>query len=263
MAGGDDKLLGFLGRYQSEKAFVEAAKKDRDAARSRTVSKLPDNPTDDEIAAYRKDNGIPDAPEGYLEALPEGLVVGDVDKPFVNEFLTKMHGVNAPPSVTAAALESYYDIIEDRQAELADAANEAKNTSIEALREEWGGDYKRNLNIANSYLDTLPPEVANIFKHGTVPVFDDKGNATGKVVPIGYTTAALKFLTAQALEANPVATVVPGAGSNQASAIADEIATLESKMGNRQSDYWKGPTSAKQQARYLELVTAREKLANR
>lgn len=250
LSGGDDKLLGYLGRYQSEKAFVEAAKKDRDAARSKTAIKLPDNPTDEELAAYRKENGIPDAPDGYMQSLPEGLVVGDADKPYVDQFLAKMHATNAPPAIANAALETYYGIVEEQQAALNDAANAAKNESIETLREEWGADYKRNLNVMHGYLDTLPAEVADAFRSGK--------DANG--VPLGYNSAVLKWLTAQAMEANPVATVVPGAGANQASAIADEIANLEKMMGNRGSEYWKGPSAAKHQARYLELVTAREKL---
>lgn len=250
LSGGDEKLLGYLGRYQSEKAFVEAAKKDRDAARAKTAIKLPDNPTDEELAAYRKENGIPEAPEGYLASLPEGLVVGEDDKPFVDQFLTKMHGVNAPPGVTNAALETYYDIVENQVAELNDKANAAKNESIETLREEWGPDYKRNLTVMHGYLDTLPEEVANAFRTGK--------DANG--VPLGYNSAVLKWLTAQALEHNPVATVVPGAGANQASAIADEMAALQKEMGDRNSGYWKGPEAAKKQARFRELAAAAEKL---
>lgn len=250
LSGGDEKLLGFLGRYQSPKAFVEAAKKDRDAAHAKTAIKLPDNPTDEELAAYRKENGIPEAPEGYLASLPEGLVVGEDDKPFVDQFLAKMHGVNAPPGVTNAALETYYDIVENQVAELNDKANAAKNESIETLREEWGPDYKRNLTVMHGYLDTLPEEVANAFRTGK--------DANG--VPLGYNSAVLKWLTAQALENNPVATVVPGAGANQASAIADEMAALQKEMGNRNSGYWKGPEAAKKQARFRELAAAAEKL---
>lgn len=252
-ANGDEKLLGFLARHQSPKDVVEKFKRlsdDVKAGKYRAPS-LPENPTDDEVAAYRKERGIPDKPEGYLEKLPSGLVVGDDDRPFVDTFLTQMHGVNADPATVNAALDAYYGIVEEQAAAEATVANEAKNQSIEALREEWGGDYKRNLNAMHGFLDTLPEGVAAAFREG-------KG-ADG--VPLGYNAEVLKWLTSLALDANPLATVVPGAGGQQASALADEIASLEAKMGDRNSDYWKGPLAAKHQARYLELVTARGKLS--
>lgn len=247
MAGDDEKLLGFLGRYQSEKAFVEAAKKDRDAVRNRAAVKLPDNPTDAELAAYRKENGIPDKPEGYLEALPDGLVVGDDDRPYVDQFLTKMHGTNAPKGAVDAALSAYYEIVEEQAAAQSEKANAAKNESIELLREEWGPDYKRNLNVMHAHLDTLPEPVANAFKLGTGP----------DGTPLGYNADVLKWLTGLALESNPLATVVPGAGANQASAIADEIKAIEGVMRTDRAAYNKDPGM---QARYRDLINAQLKL---
>lgn len=251
LSGGDEKLLGYLGRYQSEKAFVEAAKKDREAARNASKFKpLPDNPTDDELAAYRKDNGIPDAPDGYMEALPDGLVVGDDDKPYVDRFLEAMHGKNANPAIASAALETYYQIVEEQAAEEAELVREAEREAVEELRSEWGSDYRRNLNVMTNYLSTLPEPVKDAFTYG-------KG-ADGK--PLGYNPEIIRWLTAQALEANPVATVVPGAGADQAGAIASEMADIEKKMGDKNSEYWKGPKAAQMQARYVQLVEAKGKL---
>lgn len=253
LAGDDAKLLGFLGRYQSEKAFVEAAKRDRDAARAKSLAKLPENPTDEELAAYRAEHGIPEAPDGYYEKLADGLVVGDEDKPFVDMFMKEMFGAHARPEVVNAALDAYYGIVEEQSAKEAEAANALKDASIEDLRSEWGAEYKRNLNVMHGYLETLPETVADAFRHGR--------DANG--LPLGYNADVIRWLTSQALEANPVATVVPGAGANQASAIAEELAALKSEMGDRGSAYWKGPLAEKKQARYLELVNAEQRLKAR
>lgn len=250
MAGEDEKLLGFLGRYQSEKAFVEAAKKDRDAVRNKQVLKLPDNPTDAELAAYRKEQGIPEAPEGYLTELPDGLVVGDDDRPFVDKFLAGMHGANAPKGAVDAALSAYYQIVEEQSAEEADQANALKNQSIEDLRDEWGADYKRNMNIMHSHLDTLPEAIGDVFRNGRM--------ADGS--PIGYNAEVLKWLTGQALEANPVATVVPGSGAAQASALADEKASIEKTMRENRAAY---NADEKMQARYRQLIDAELKLKSK
>jgi hypothetical protein len=248
LSGGDDKLLGYLARVPSEKALVERVKRHEDDLKAgKYVKPLPDNPTDEEVAAHRKAQGVPDKPEAYLTSLPDGLVVGEADKPFVDQFLTNMHGAGAPPALVNAALETYYGIVEEQAAAESQAANEAKNASIEALREEWGADYKRNLNVMTAHLDTLPPAVAEAFKFG-------KG-ADG--LPLGYNADVLKWLTAQALETNPLATVVPGAGANQASAIADEIKTIDDFMRTNRAAYNK---DEKMQARYRELVDARSRL---
>lgn len=254
LAGDDKKLLGYLARVPSERELVARVKKhDDDIKAGKYLKPLGDDATDEEKAVWRAALGVPEKPEGYMEKLPEGLVVGDDDKPYVDKFFEKMHGADAPPGLTAAALDAYYEIVEEQAAAEAEAANAVKSESIEALREEWGADYKRNLNAMHGLLDTLPEPVADAFRHG-------KG-ADG--MPLGYNAEVIKWLTGLALEANPLATVVPGGGTNQATAVAEEMAALEAKMGNRQSDYWKGPKAASQQARYLELVEASEKLKAR
>lgn len=251
MAGGDEKALAWLGRYQSEAAFVADAKKRFDDVRNGKFRKpLSENPTPDELAAYRADHGIPENPEGYLEKLPDGLVVGDDDRPAVDKFVAAMHERNAPKAVVEGALSAYYEIVEEQQAAEADLIRQAESTAIEELRADWGADYKRNLNVMTNYLETLPEAVRDVFSNGRM--LDG--------TPIGYNPEVLRWLTAKALEENPIATVVPGAGANQASAIADEIASIEKMMGNPGSDYWKGPKSSKLQERYRELVTARDKL---
>lgn len=247
-SGGDEKLLGYLARVPSEKALVETLKRYNDDMKAgKFLKPLSDNPTDEEIAAHRKATGVPEAADGYLQSLPDGLVVGDDDKPFVEKFLTNMHASNAPPAMVNAALETYYSIVEEQVAAQAEAEHAAQQAGVEDLRTEWGPDYRRNLNAMHAHLDTLPEAVANAFRFG-------KG-ADG--LPLGYNPAVLKWLAAQALEANPLSTVVPGAGANQAGAIADEIAKIETAMRTDRSAYNR---DEKMQARYRELIGARLKL---
>lgn len=245
-AGGDEKLLKLAGRYQSPKALLEGTAQLRAKLSSgKVIEPLGDDATDEEKAAFRKALNVPDAAADYEKSLPEGYVLGDDDKPRAQLLFDKMHAVNASPAAVNAALEVHQHLIEEQQAALADADAEAKDRAIEEMRDEWGADYKRNLNVAKSYLDTLPEPVANALKNGRGP----DGMA------LANNPAIIRWLTAQALEANPLATVVPGAGANQASAIADEIASIKKQMGT--------PAYAKNeplQARYRELLAAQEKL---
>lgn len=248
MAGEDEKLLGFLGRYPSEKAFVEAAKKDRDAIRTKQGYKLPEDPSAEELAEYRKQQGVPEKPEGYLEKLPDGLVVGADDRPFVDVFLEKMHAANAPKGISDAALTAYYQIVEDQAAEQSQRELDAHNESISELTEEWGkADYKRNVNVTNAFISTLPEGVGAALTSGK--------DAAG--LPMGSNPAVVRWLAGLALEANPLATVVPGAGANAGSAIADEIASIEKTMRENRAAYNK---DEKMQSRYRDLIDARLKL---
>lgn len=249
-AGEDKELLGFLGRYHSQDAALKAWKKQHDDIRAgKYLKPLGEDATDEEKAAYLKSMGVPEKPEGYLEQLPSGLVVGDDDKPFVEKFLGQMHGANAPKAAVDAALTAYYGIVEEQEAAAAEANAAAKVQGEEALREEWGADYRRNLNAVKSFVESVPEDVGSILLGGT--------GADG--VRLGNNPALLKWLASLALEANPLATVVPGAGANQAEAVDAELDALKAKMGDRNSDYWKGPTAAKQQARYLQLLEAKAK----
>lgn len=248
MAGEDKELLGFLGRYASKDAALKAFKKTNDDIKKGVYRKpLSDDPTPDEIAAYRKDFGVPDKPEGYLEKLPEGLVIGDDDRPMVESFLAKMHSANAPAAVTSAALDAYYELVDQQAAAESEANATAKAAGEDALRSEWGGDYRRNLNILQSHLSTLPEAVTAAITGGRGP----------DGIALANNPEIIKWLTGLALESNPVATVVPGAGANQESAIADEIATIERTMRENRPAYNR---DEKMQTRYRELLTARERI---
>jgi len=248
LSKGDPDLLKFLGRYHSPDAAIKKFKEINDDIKSGKYQKpLADDASDEEKAAWRKGQGIPDAPDGYFQSLPEGVVVGEDDKADVEAFMAKMHAANASPAQVNAGLDAYYAMVEEKMAAQADLAREAEQAGVEELRSEWGGDFKRNLNVMHAHLDTLPKEVADVFRQGR--------GADG--VPIGYKPEVLKWLTSLALEQNPVATVVPGAGANQAGAISDEIASIERVMS---SDRRKYNSDEKMQARYRELVEARDKL---
>lgn len=250
-AGDDAEVAKFLGRYQSAAAAIKAFKQQHGDLRSgKYLKPVDENSTDEEKAAWAKALGVPDKPEGYLEKLPEGLVIGDDDKPAVNAFLAKMHESGAPKGVADAALQAYYGIVEEQAAATSEANENARRAGEDALREEWGADYRRNLNVVKGFAGQLPEGVADALMGGTAP----------DGIRLANKPEVIKWLAGLALEANPLATVVPGAGSNQASAIGEELDALKAKMGDRNSDYWKGPTAAKQQARYRELVEAQQKI---
>jgi hypothetical protein len=248
LSKGDPDLLKFLGRYQSPDSAIKKFKEINDDIKAGKYKKpLGDDATDEEKAAARREAGIPDEPDGYLATLPKGLVVGEDDKPFVDEFLKNMHGAEAPPAMVNAALDTYYGIVQRQVEEQAAKDDEADTACVTTLKEEWGADFKRNKNVVNTFLDGLPSGLGDVLRTAR--------GADG--VPLGMKPEFITWLTGEALERNPLSTVVPGAGANQASAIADEIEAIEKTMRTNRTEYNR---DEKMQARYRDLIAARLKL---
>jgi len=81
----------------------------------------------------------------------------------------------------------------------------------------------------------------------------------GDGTPMASDPSMLNWLVSMSRQINPVATVVPGSGQNAMQAVESEITTLKAMMGDRSSEYWKGDNAVKNQARYLELVGAKQR----
>lgn len=247
MASGDEKLLGRLKRFNSPndvtKSWLHADKKISEGA---VKVPLPENATPEQLSVWRKDNGIPEAPEGYDLALDGGYVVGEADKPLVGEFVKEMHGVNADPRSVKAGLTAYYKILESQQIKQAEKDTDFKKAAEDELRTEWGGEFRSHMNGITSLMDQAPAGVAdNVF-----------GARLADGTRLGDNPAALRWLAGIARELNPAASVVPGSGRNADAAIADEMKALEAKHGTM-------AYSDKDRARYVELTDAQMRITKR
>jgi hypothetical protein len=247
MAGGDEKMLKQLERFSSP-ADVHTAWRSLQGRLSagELKSQLPKDAKPEDIAKFRQENGIPEKHDGY--AMPDGLVIGDPDKPLVDGFLQRMHAKHASPELVKEAMEWWR---ETREAEIAglgeaDLAHQAEVQ--DELRPEWGAEYRGNVNAIKSMLETAPGEIGQKIMSARMP--------DGRAVM--NDPAVLRWLATTARELNPVAAVVP-AGGNQMQAIDDEIASIKGLMGDKSSKYWKGPEAEKMQARYRELISAKER----
>lgn len=245
-AGGDEKLMKFLERYNSPKAVVGALVDARKLI-SQGVNRPPKaDATPEEVAAWRAENGIPEKPDGYEVSLPDGFVIGEADKPVVDSFLERMHGKNVPPDVVNEALGWYYQEQAQQMEAQAEADLDFRGKGQDELREEYGSEYKRNIRIA---LEVVPEDIKDEFLGGRL--------ADGTM--IGDNPAVIRWLSGMARQINPLATVVPGTGTNAMQAMETELAGLRSMMGDKKSAYWQKGTGEKLQARYRELVAAQQR----
>lgn len=256
VANGDEKLLKRLSRYstldEALRAGVEAQNK---IGSLKPVQALTKDSTPEEIAAYRKANGIPETFDGYEINLPDGIVLGDNDKPIADAFLKIAHEHNLPPNAVNAIISSHLQLQEQAVQSQQEFDLNSQNEAQRQLKssEVWGNEAKVNINLINDmFSNNAPPEVREMLEHARLP----NGNLLGNDVP------TLKFLASLAREVNPYATIA-GASDDALSTIDAEMGELEKLMGDHKSDYWKGPTAEAKQKRYAQLIGLKNNIKSR
>lgn len=246
MAGGDEKVAKLLSRYTSPAAVAKALHEGSVKLSSIKVKNvLPKDATPEQLAEYRKAEGLPETPDKYDISLGD-FKIPEADKSMVDEFLSGMHAVNAPNDAVKAALGTYYRLSKMQNEAMASRDSEQKAATQDKLRAEWGEDYRRNENLTVAYLESMP---RMDFMEARLPDGTKLGNDP----------AVVAWFAQKALEINPMGTIVPGNGQSAMEAIDSELATLVKKAGDYSSDYWKGADAAKMQARLRELNEAKEK----
>lgn len=245
MAGGNDKLLKQLKRYASPNTVASAFQSLRARLDSGEFKKgLAADATDDEIAAYRKDNGIPEKPEGY--AMPEGLAIGDEDKPIIDDFLKNAHARNLPPSEVQANIKWFYAAQEQMRQQMAEHDLSFKANAEDELRNEWGNEFRANINAIKGYCQqTMPDGLMDRVLGGRL--------ADGSL--IGNDPGFLRWIDARRRDENPYPTTVGAGQSSPLESIEAELATLQKRMGTKE---WYQDEKA--QARYRELVDAQGRI---
>lgn len=163
MAGGDKDLRKALDRYQSPadvaKANLDAQKRIRSGKATEDVP-MPDpvkNP--EEAKAWRAERGIPDDPSGYK--IPEDVTsrLLPEDKPILQSFTEFAHKKNLPPAAVAAAAEWYTELQEQMTGQQVERDKVSARETEDALRKEWGNDYKAFSNAAAKFAGEITPGV--------------------------------------------------------------------------------------------------------
>lgn len=259
LAAGDEKLLARLQRFADPTALVKSyAELERLKSSGQLRTALKAGANAEELKAWRAENGIPEKPEAYQA--PEGLVLGDEDKPIVDAFAKHAHGLNYTPDQYQGALQWYFEARDQQEAAQADNDAKLARSTQDALRQDWPGvEYRANMNAVHSLLDSAPQVT---LEDGSKVQLKDLilGARLPNGVPIGSSPEALRWFAQLSREVNPAATVVIPGGANTMQAIDDEILGLKKMMGNKGSEYWKGPTAEKNQNRYRELLDIKAKL---
>ncbi len=251
IAGDDDKVRKRLDRFASPQAIMTSFTNLEKKLNEKGASKFPTEGTDKEKTAWRKEEGIPEEASGYT--MPEGLIIGENDKPMIDEFLAIAHAGNQPPAIVAQTLDWYFKYQDAEMENRMGMDEQEKTATRDELQDEYGEDLNRNLGAAFALLEQAPEGV----KEEVLGARLKNGTALGNHAP------TLRWLTSLAMELNPAATVIPGGGSDNLQTINAELADLEKMMSDRKGDYYTGPKSEGLQKRYRELTDAKNKMAER
>jgi hypothetical protein len=157
LAGNNDGFGKLLKRFASPENFARSYTELRQKVSAPpTLPTLPENPTEEQVAEYRKAIGIPETPDGYGIKFDESLGATEADNEMLQGFLAHMHGQHIPPAHAQAAFGWYQQwAAEQRDKQVATAQRERARITNE-LRKEYGGEYKRNLGLADEFLTAYP-----------------------------------------------------------------------------------------------------------
>lgn len=250
IAGDDDKYYADLQRFKSPTEYGNSFREAQQTIRSGNLkAALKDDATEEDIKAYREDNGIPLEVKGYFENLPEGTVVGEEDKVIFENFAETMHSKNVAPDVMHSVIDWYNNFAEEQQAIQGEVDADHSAAASTELREAWGSDYRANINLVGGLLEsTFGAEAKDQLLNGR---FQD-GKAFMNDPQI------LKGLAEIARKINPIAQLTPP-GTDSQQSLNDEIAEIEKFMAEHRTEYNKDEAK---QARLRQLYQIRIDQAN-
>lgn len=262
LAGDDKAYLATLQRFDSPgalaKSYRELQAKISSGELKAPAKPLPDNATPEQVTAWRKENGLPESVETVIKdlKLPNGLVPSEADKPLLNSFAQYAHANNLDQATVNKVASWYFENQGQAEAARADADALFKGSSIAALKEEWGGDFKPNINAVTNFLTaSLPAELASNLLTARLA----NGNIAGNDPDFNRSMLML------AKQINPAATLLPAGAGNTLTGVTEKIAEHEANMrapqgSDKWNAYWR---SEKAQTEYRTLIGARDEMSKR
>jgi hypothetical protein len=252
VAGDDKELFKQLERYASEADFGKAHVSLRSKLSSGEYRRAPGkDATPEQVAEWRADIGLPAAAEDYMAdlALPDGTVLSEADKAVMLKFAGAAFDGNIDKAAFGRMASRYYELQDQARAARDEKDAAFQEQAEETLREAWkGADFKRNKNAIENMLTRWPEGLAENFLAGRM--------ADGSRIGDNPVMAQVLAQIAGGLE--PGRTLVPDGFTPASQGLAQRIASIEAMMGDRHSEYWKGPKANAMQAEYRDLVAARD-----
>ena len=246
---GDEDVAKQMERFNSPADYGKSFREAQATLSSNKQSvPLADNATDEDIVAFREANELPAEAADYLKDLPDGLVLGEDDLPIAEVFMEALHGEYAPAKYGHVLIGAYNKFQEQVQADEAELDSTQNTETTDTLRNDWGSDYRANINIAHAYLEKkLGKEAKEELLNGRYQ--------SGR----GFMNNAeiVKLFAEIGRADDPASAVRPvNAGTDSVTTLNDEIAEIEAFMRKDRPAYNK---DEKMQARLRDLYDIRTK----
>lgn len=241
IANGDEKKLNVLNRYTDESKFYEAHfdlyNKNRQKQEN---ARFPFDGSDEDKAAWRKNNGLPDSANDYTHDLGDGFIFGEQDQPTVDLVKGLAHEFGLSQDQANLALKKVSEQITSQNDEFAVSQRELEQQTEDALRDVWGSDYRPNVNAVENMLNSRMSQ--------------ENSEVIDQILQGAKTNQAFyQFLADVALDLNPAVTLT-GLPNTSSETVAERKAELETMMGNHHGPYWKGPKSKMLQDEYTKIL---------
>lgn len=261
LAAGDEKFLKQLQRYADPQAWANKTRSLESMVTSGEYKRqLPADATDEQVADFRKEAGLPDKPEGYLEklALPNGVVLGAADKPVVADFVEKVaHKGMLSQQQVNATLGWYYGVVDAIQLKQQETDVAFRATSEDALRAKWGGEFRANINAVDNLVSRMGP-AGGAFLEARIAAPTEKDPT--RTVRVGDHPEIIGFLAQLEREFNPAATLVPPGGGDPTKTLEGELAAIRKRASDDPEGYDRDKAM---QARRLQITDALLKMKPR
>lgn len=253
-----DKMLARLQRYASADAAFDALVGLQNKVSSgefKAATPFPANGSDEQKGAWRREHGLPEKPDAYELKLPPGKVLGEEDQPVLETFRPIAHSLNYTPEQLSGAVNWYLDFAERQAASRHEEDVRARDELEDALRAEWGGDYRKNKAMIEAFWDLGGAEVKEVMLTARA----------GDGTPLASHPAVLRYFADRSREVIDGLTLVPGDAAAMGKSVEDELRQLKEWMGAPRGSveykrYWDNP---KAQERYQQLLRSQDKLAQR
>lgn len=145
----DKKLKDSLGKFTSGDAFVQSY--NHVAGKLKSAIFVPgEGAADEDVAKFRKSLGVPEAPEGYLEAIQasEGKEYDEGDMAIIEEFAEVAYENNIPAPAFNAFMAKLSERASGLRQSVADQIEDAREAAEEELAKKWGNDFDKNVQLS-------------------------------------------------------------------------------------------------------------------
>ena len=143
----------FTDKNQLTKSYFDLHKK---VSQGLKAPELPKDATEEQVAEYRKQVGLPENVEAYEYKLADGLVLNDADQTMVDGLKETALNNGVNPTQMSAIITQNLAMREEQMVARTNRDSMLQGQSADALHERWDDDYQSNINAITNTFNAMP-----------------------------------------------------------------------------------------------------------